>query len=61
MPPLTLTNLAPEEETLALDEAAPTRTEVLTDIALVVGLIGAIVGLYLLAPDAGRSIRCSSC
>ena len=52
MPPLTLTNLAPEEETLALDEATPTRTEVLTDIALVVGLIGAVVGLYLIAPDA---------
>jgi putative nucleotidyltransferase with HDIG domain len=51
MPPLTLTNFAPEIETLALDEATPTRTEVLTDIVFVVGLIGAVIGLYLIAPD----------
>ena len=53
MPPLTLTSIAPEEQALALDEAAPTRAEVLTDAGLVVALIGAIAGLYLLAPDAG--------
>ena len=53
MPPLTLTNIAPEEETLALDEAAPTRAEVLTDIAFVLALIVAIAGLYLLAPAGG--------
>jgi HD-GYP domain-containing protein (c-di-GMP phosphodiesterase class II) len=53
MPPLTLTNIAPEEETLALDEAAPTRAEVLTDIGFVVALIGAVAGLYLLAPAGG--------
>jgi HD-GYP domain-containing protein (c-di-GMP phosphodiesterase class II) len=50
MPPLTLTNIAPEQETLALDEATPTRAEILADIAFVVGLIGAVVGLYLIAP-----------
>jgi HD-GYP domain-containing protein (c-di-GMP phosphodiesterase class II) len=53
MPPLTLTNIAPEEETLALDEAAPTRAEVLTDIAFVLALVVAIAGLYLLAPAGG--------
>jgi HD-GYP domain-containing protein (c-di-GMP phosphodiesterase class II) len=51
MPPLTLTNIAPEEETLALDEAAPTRAEVLTDVAFVLGLVCAIAGLYVLAPE----------
>jgi HD-GYP domain-containing protein (c-di-GMP phosphodiesterase class II) len=53
MPPLTLTNMAPEEETLALDEAAPTRAEVLTDVGFVVALVGAIAGLYALAPEGG--------
>jgi HD-GYP domain-containing protein (c-di-GMP phosphodiesterase class II) len=53
MPPLTLTNIAPEEETLALDEAAPTREEVLTDIGFVLTLTVAIAGLYVLAPAGG--------
>src|SRR5262245_18421817 len=53
MPPLTLTNIAPEEEALALDWATPTRAEVLTDIAFVVALIGAVAGLYALAPESG--------
>jgi HD-GYP domain-containing protein (c-di-GMP phosphodiesterase class II) len=52
MPPLTLTNFAPEQETSALDEVTPTRAEILTDIAFVVGLIGAVIGIYLIAPDA---------
>jgi putative nucleotidyltransferase with HDIG domain len=51
MPPLTLTNIAPEQEIMALDEAAPTRAEVLTDVAFVIGLIGAVIGIYLIAPD----------
>jgi HD-GYP domain-containing protein (c-di-GMP phosphodiesterase class II) len=51
MPPLTLTNFAPELDALALDEATPTRVEVLTDIAFVVGLVGAVIGIYLIAPD----------
>jgi HD-GYP domain-containing protein (c-di-GMP phosphodiesterase class II) len=53
MPPLTLTNIAPEEEALALDEAAPTRAEVVTDIAFVLGLVVAVAGLYVLAPAGG--------
>ena len=52
MPPLTLTEATPEEESLALADAAPTRTELIAEILLVVGLIGAVVGLYLAAPDA---------
>ena len=52
MPPFTLTDIAPAEEALALDEAAPTRRELLADIVFVVGLIGAVVGLYLIDPDA---------
>ena len=51
MPPLTLINIAPEEETLALAEAAPTRREVFTDIGLVAGLALAVLGLYAVAPE----------
>ena len=50
MPPLTLTNIAPEDETLALAEAAPTRKEILTDIGLVVALALAVIALYTVAP-----------
>ena len=46
MPPLTLINIAPEEATLALAEAAPTRREVLTDVGLVAALALAVLGLY---------------
>ena len=56
MPPLTLTNIAPEQETLALDEAAPTRAEVVTDVGFVLALILAIAGLYVLAPEGGEPL-----
>ena len=52
MPPFTLIHVEPEEQSLALDETAPTRRELIADVVFVVGLIGAIVGLYLIAPDA---------
>ena len=52
MPPLTFTNLSPEERTLALDESAPTRAELLVEIVLLVGLILAVAVLYLVAPTA---------
>jgi HD-GYP domain-containing protein (c-di-GMP phosphodiesterase class II) len=52
MPPLTLTHVEPAEQSVALDEAAPTRLELFAEIGLVVGLIGAVVALYLIAPDA---------
>jgi HD-GYP domain-containing protein (c-di-GMP phosphodiesterase class II) len=52
MPPLTLTTVTPEEDNLALAEAAPTRRELIAEIVLVVGLVAAVAGLYLMAPDA---------
>ena len=52
MPPLTFTNVTPEERTLALDDAAPTRTELVMEVLLVVGLMAAVAVLYLIAPDA---------
>jgi HD-GYP domain-containing protein (c-di-GMP phosphodiesterase class II) len=52
MPPFTLTTISPEEDSLALDEAAPTRTEILVEALLVVGLIAAVAALYVIAPDA---------
>jgi HD-GYP domain-containing protein (c-di-GMP phosphodiesterase class II) len=51
MPPLTLINIAPEEEILALAEAAPTRREIFTDIGLVAALALAVLGLYAVAPE----------
>jgi HD-GYP domain-containing protein (c-di-GMP phosphodiesterase class II) len=52
MPPFTLTTISPEEETLALDEAVPTRREILVEALLVVGLIVAIAALYVIDPHA---------
>jgi HD-GYP domain-containing protein (c-di-GMP phosphodiesterase class II) len=51
MPPLTLTNLTPREDTLALDEHAPTRTEALIEALLVVGLGVAVALLYVFGPS----------
>jgi HD-GYP domain-containing protein (c-di-GMP phosphodiesterase class II) len=51
MPPLTFTHVSPEERTLALDETAPTWTELLVEILLVTALVAAVAGLYLIAPD----------
>jgi HD-GYP domain-containing protein (c-di-GMP phosphodiesterase class II) len=51
MPPLTFTHVTPEERTLALDEAAPTRTELVMEILLLVGLFAAVAVLYAIAPD----------
>ena len=51
MPPLTLINIAPEEVTLALAEAPPTRREVLTDVGLVAALVLAVLGLFVVAPE----------
>jgi HD-GYP domain-containing protein (c-di-GMP phosphodiesterase class II) len=52
MPPLTFTNVTPEERILALDDARPTRTELVMEILLVVGLLAAVAVLYAIAPDA---------
>jgi HD-GYP domain-containing protein (c-di-GMP phosphodiesterase class II) len=52
MPPLTFTNVTPEERTLALNEATPTRTELVMEVLLVVGLLAAVAVLYAIAPDA---------
>jgi HD-GYP domain-containing protein (c-di-GMP phosphodiesterase class II) len=49
MPPLTLVNAAPEE-TLAVEEAAPTRVELFAEIGFVIGLVAAIAGLYAIDP-----------
>lgn len=54
MPPLTLTNLTPPEESAALDGQAPTSTEARIEVLLVAGLVAAIAGLYAAAP-ADRS------
>jgi putative nucleotidyltransferase with HDIG domain len=51
MPPLTFTHVSPEERTRALDETAPTRTELLVEILLLTGLVAAVAGLYVIAPD----------
>jgi HD-GYP domain-containing protein (c-di-GMP phosphodiesterase class II) len=51
MPPLTLTDIAPDEDTLALDDAAPTRRELVTDILFLAGLVGAILALYVAGPE----------
>ena len=50
MPPLTLTNVTPPEETLAIDESRPSRTEVGVEILLVAGLVAAIAALYAFGP-----------
>jgi HD domain len=51
MPPFTLTNISPDVETLALNGAVPTRSEILVEALLVVGLIAAVGVLYAIAPD----------
>ena len=50
MPPLTLTDLTPPEESLALDEQPPTAMEARIELLLVIGLAAAIAGLYVAAP-----------
>jgi putative nucleotidyltransferase with HDIG domain len=50
MPPITLTNVTQDE--IALDEAAPTRVEVIAEILFVLGLVAAVAGIYAIAPDA---------
>jgi HD-GYP domain-containing protein (c-di-GMP phosphodiesterase class II) len=55
MPPLTLTNLTPHEEALALDERIPTSTEARIEVLLVAVLAAAVGALYLFAP-ADRSV-----
>ena len=50
MPPLTLTNVTPHEETLALNEVRPSRTELVIEVTLVLGLVAAIAVLYVLGP-----------
>jgi len=52
MPPLTITDIAPADESLALDVTAPTRRELAADIVFVIGLVGAVVALYLAVPEA---------
>jgi putative nucleotidyltransferase with HDIG domain len=50
MPPITLTNVTQDE--IALDQATPTRVEVIAEILFVVGLVAAVAGIYAIAPDA---------
>lgn len=51
MPPLTFTNVSPEERILALDDAPPTRTELVLEVVLLAGLLAAAAVLYAIAPD----------
>ena len=52
MPPLTLTNVTPAEEALAVDEAQPDPVRAARGPVILAGLVGAVVALYVLAPDA---------
>jgi HD domain len=64
MPPLTLTNVTPSHETLALDEQRPAPTELRLEIVLLAGLGAAIAALYALAPaqpvDLGVVALCTT-
>jgi HD-GYP domain-containing protein (c-di-GMP phosphodiesterase class II) len=61
MPPLTLTNVTPADETLALDERRPSAIELRVEILLVVGLIGAVAGLYVLDPTSADLAMVALC
>jgi hypothetical protein len=63
MPPLTLTNFAPAEETLALDERRPSAIELRVEMLLVAGLVVAVGALYLLEPrsaDLAMVVVCTA-
>jgi hypothetical protein len=63
MPPSTLTNLTPREDSLALDERTPSSTEVRTEILLVAGLVLAIAALFAFGPSdrAGDPLLVALC
>jgi putative nucleotidyltransferase with HDIG domain len=50
MPPLTLTHVTPAEEDLALIETRPTRAELRAEVVILVGLVAAVVALFVLGP-----------
>jgi HD-GYP domain-containing protein (c-di-GMP phosphodiesterase class II) len=50
MPPLTLITPTPEE-TLAVEEGAPTRVELIAEVGFALGLAAAIAAIYAIAPD----------
>jgi len=50
MPPLSLTNVTPAEETLVLDECRLSAAEMRVESGLVLGLVLAVAALYPLAP-----------
>jgi len=52
MPPLTLINVTPADEALAVDEARPTRGELRAELLVLAGLVAAIAALYVLTPGA---------
>jgi HD-GYP domain-containing protein (c-di-GMP phosphodiesterase class II) len=51
MPPLTLTHVTPADEDLAVVEAHPSAKELRADLVILVGLVGAVVALYVFGPD----------
>jgi HD-GYP domain-containing protein (c-di-GMP phosphodiesterase class II) len=50
MPPLTLTHVTPADEDLAAGAAHPSTAELRADLVILVGLVGAVVALYVFGP-----------
>jgi HD-GYP domain-containing protein (c-di-GMP phosphodiesterase class II) len=61
MPPLTLTNVTPPEEILAVDDLRPSRTELRVEILLLAGLALAIAALFALAPRSADPLEVVLC